>query len=469
MKKALYDHDMDYLCREGLAQVENGAEILDVNVGLPDIDEAAVLAQAVTVLQSVTNAVLQIDTSSAIAAERALRLYNGKPLLNSVSGKKESLQTILPLVKKYGAAVVALTLDDDGIPETAQGRIEVAEKIIAAAAKHGIAPKDIIVDTLTMTVSTNGDNAKITLEAMEHIRRKMGVHTVLGVSNISFGLPERERINAAFFTIAMSRGLSAGIVNPMNAAMMDTLYAYRALCGEDANCGDYIKRFAQAAAQAAPAPVTPNTTEQVSLYDAIIRGLRDRAEKAVQAMIGEKPAIEIINEHLIPALDKVGNDYESQKIFLPQLLMSAESAKTAFEAIKSFMAKQGMAQEKRGKVVLATVKGDIHDIGKNIVKVLLENYNFEVIDLGKNVEPSLVAQTVLNENIRLAGLSALMTTTVVYMEETIKLLREKAPGCRIMVGGAVLSQEYADIIGADYYAKDAMASVRYAGELFGER
>jgi 5-methyltetrahydrofolate--homocysteine methyltransferase len=287
----------------------------------------------------------------------------------------------------------------------------------------------------------------------------------LGVSNISFGLPERERINAAFFTIAMSRGLSAGIVNPMNAAMMDTLYAYGALCGEDANCGDYIKRFAQQP----PVQVTHNEVEQVSLYDAIIRGLRDRAEKAVQAMIGEKPAIEIINEYLIPALDKVGNDYESQKIFLPQLLMSAESAKTAFEAIKSFMAKQGMAQEKRGKVVLATVKGDIHDIGKNIVKVLLENYNFEVIDLGKNVEPSLVAQTVLRENIRLAGLSALMTTTVVYMEETIKLLREKAPDCRIMVGGAVLTKEYAGIIGADYYAKDAMASVRYAGELFGER
>jgi len=469
MKKALYDHDMDYLCREGLAQVENGAEILDVNVGLPDIDEAAVLAQAVTVLQSVTNAVLQIDTSSAAAAERALRLYNGKPLLNSVSGKKESLQTILPLVKKYGAAVVALTLDDDGIPETAQGRIRIAETIIAEAARHGISPKDIIVDTLTMTVSTNSDNAKITLEAMEHIRRKMGVHTVLGVSNISFGLPERERINAAFFTIAMNQGLSAGIVNPMNAAMMDTLHAYRALCGEDENCGDYIKRFAQAVAQAAPAPMTPNTAEQVSLYDAIIRGLRDRAEKAVHAMIGEKPAIEIINEHLIPALDKVGNDYESQKIFLPQLLMSAESAKTAFETIKSFMAKQGMAQEKRGKVVLATVKGDIHDIGKNIVKVLLENYNFEVIDLGKNVEPSLVAQTVLRENIRLAGLSALMTTTVIYMEETIKLLREKAPDCRIMVGGAVLTKEYAGIIGADYYAKDAMASVRYAGELFGER
>jgi len=456
---------MDYLCREGLAQVENGAEILDVNAGLPDIDEAAVLARAVAGLQSVTNAVLQIDTSSAAAAERALRLYNGKPLLNSVSGKKESLQTILPLVKKYGAAVVALALDDDGIPETAQGRIRVAESIITAAAKYGIPQKNIIVDPLTMTISTDRDNTNITLEALEHIRRKLGVHTVLGVSNISFGLPERERINAAFFTLAMNRGLSAGIVNPMNAAMMDALYAYRALSGEDANCGDYVKRFAQATQAAAPVQAMQNTAVQMSLYDAIIGGLRDRAEKAVNLLITEKPAMEIINEHLIPALDKVGIDYESQKIFLPQLLMSAEAAKTAFEAIKTFMAKQGKSQKKRGKIALATVKGDIHDIGKNIVKVLLENYNFEVIDLGKNVEPSLVAQTVLNENIRLVGLSALMTTTVVYMEETIKLLKEKAPDCRVMVGGAVLTQKYADMIGADFYAKDAMGSVRYAGGL----
>ena len=464
MKKALYDKDMDYLCREGLAQVENGADILDVNVGLPDIDEAAILVQVVTGLQSVTNAVLQIDTADAAAAERALRRYNGKPLLNSVNGKKESLQTILPLVKKYGAAVVALCLDESGIPETAQGRIAVAEKIIAEAAKYGIAKKDIVVDALTMTISTNGENARITLDAMEYIRRTMGVHTLLGVSNISFGLPQRQIINAAFFALAVKRGLSAGIVNPHDRVTTESLHAYRALNGEDANCAEYIAHFS-----GDKSPVAAKEPEEnLSLHDAIISGLRDRAEKAVQAMIGEKSAIEIINEHLIPALNKVGNDYESQKIFLPQLLMSAESAKAAFEAIKTFMAKQGMAQEKRGKVVLATVKGDIHDIGKNIVKVLLENYNFEVIDLGKNVEPSLVAETVLNENIRLAGLSALMTTTVVYMEETIKLLREKAPGCRIMVGGAVLTKEYADIIGADFYAKDAMASVRYAGELFGD-
>jgi 5-methyltetrahydrofolate--homocysteine methyltransferase len=463
MKKALQENDMDYVCREGLAQCECGAQILDVNVGLPGIDEAAVLSQAVTKLQSVTNAPLQIDTSSADAAERSLRLYNGKPLLNSVNGKKESLEKILPIVKKYGAAVVALALDDEGIPETAQGRIRIAEKIIAQAEKHGIPKKDIIVDALTMTVSTNSDNAKITLEAVEYIRRTMGVHTVLGVSNISFGLPQRQIINAAFFTLAVKRGLSAAIINPHDNVTTESPHAYRALNGEDPNCGEYIKQFSNQA----PA-VAHNTAEQMSLFDAVISGLRDRAEKAAHAMIADTQPLEIINHYLIPALDKVGKDYESEKIFLPQLLMSAEAAKAAFEAIKLYMAKHGKAQEKRGKIVLATVKGDIHDIGKNIVKILLENYNFEVIDLGKNVEPSLVVQTVLKENVRLAGLSALMTTTVVYMEETIKLLNEKAPDCKVMVGGAVLTQEYADKIGADFYSKDAMGAVRYAGEFFKE-
>ena len=466
LKKALRDNDMEYVCREGLDQTENGAQILDVNAGLPDIDEKAMLARAVTELQSVTDTVLQIDTSSAAAAERALRLYNGKPLLNSVNGKKESLETILPLVKKYGATVVALTLDDNGIPETVNERIHIAETIIAEAARYGIPKKDIIVDALTMTISTNGENAKITLEAMEYIRHKLGVHTVLGVSNISFGLPERQKINAAFFTLAVSRGLSAGIVNPMDSAMTDALCAYRALNGDDENCDEYIKRFSNQVTQIAEQKTEARNTENLSLFDAVTSGLREQAGKAVGAMLAGTPPMEIINQHLIPALDKVGNDYEKGKIFLPQLLMSAESAKAAFETLKSFMAKQGKAQEKRGKIVLATVKGDIHDIGKNIVKVLLENYNFDVIDLGKNVDPSLVVEAVLNENVRLAGLSALMTTTVVYMEETIRLLKEKAPDCRVIVGGAVLTQEYADKIGADFYAKDAMSSVRYADELF---
>jgi len=464
MKKALHENDMEYLYRQGLEQVENGAEILDVNTGLPGIDEEAVLAQVVTGLQGVTKAPLQIDTANAAAAERSLRLYNGKPLFNSVSGKKESLDTILPLARKYGAAVVALALDDDGIPETAQGRVRVAEKIIGEAARYGIPKKDIIVDALTMTISTNGANAQITLEALEYIRRKLGVHTILGVSNISFGLPERQRVNAAFFTLAMNRGLSAGIVNPQDSAIMDALYAYRALSGEDANCGDYVKRYSEQVSTSAQE--AHNAAEQMSLYDAIVSGLKEQAGKTSANLLSSTPPLEIINQHLVPALDKVGKDYEGEKIFLPQLLMSAEAAKAAFETIKTYMAKQGKAQEKRGKIVIATVKGDIHDIGKNIVKVLLENYNFEVIDLGKNVEPSLIVQTVLKENVRLAGLSALMTTTVVYMEETIKLLKEKAPDCCVMVGGAVLTQEYADEIGADFYSKDAMGSVRYAGELF---
>ena len=481
MKKALQDHDMDYLCREGLAQAESGADILDLNVGFPGIDEAAALAEAVKALQSVTDTPLQIDTANAAAAERALRLYNGKPLLNSVNGKRESLEAILPLVKKYGAAVVALTLDESGIPAGAEGRIRVAEKIIEAAASYGIAKKNIIADTLTMTISTDRDNAKITLEALELARRKLGVHTLLGVSNVSFGLPEREKINIAFFTLAMRSGLSAGIINPLNKTMMDAYYAYRALSGEDENCAGYIERFskdaaslqspagtASAAGTAAKTQVSSPAPNEMNLYEAVLSGLREQAGKAASAMIASTPPLDIINNHLIPALNKAGDDFGNRKIFLPQLLMTAESAKAAFQVIKDFMSKHGRAEEKRGKIVLATVKGDIHDIGKNIVKILLENYNFEVIDLGKNVEPDLVLETVLKEKAALAGLSALMTTTVVYMEETIRILKEKAPYCRVMVGGAVLSEEYSNKIGADYYSKDALGGVHYAEELLGK-
>jgi 5-methyltetrahydrofolate--homocysteine methyltransferase len=464
MKKALYDSDMNFLYREGLEQAEHGAQILDVNAGLPDIDEEQFLARLVCGLQSITKVPLQIDTASAAAAERALRLYNGKPLLNSVSGKKESLETILPLVKKYGAAVVALCLDDDGIPETVEGRIQIAEKIIAAAAGYGIQKKDIIVDALTMTISAGAENARITLDTVEYLRRKIGVHTILGVSNVSFGLPGRERVNAAFFSLAMRAGLSAGIVNPMNSAIMDAVHVYQAISGADENCAHYITRFSgqdQAAVSAAK-----NTAQEMSLYDAIVCGLKEQAAKAADTMSGNTPPMEIINTHLIPALDKAGKDFESQNIFLPQLLMSAEASKASFEVLALRMSKQGGVQQKRGKIVLATVKGDVHDIGKNIVKILLENYNFQVIDLGKNVEPALVLETVLKENAALAGLSALMTTTVIYMEETIKLLREKAPNCRIMAGGAVLTKSYADKIGADFYSKDAIGAVRYAEEIF---
>jgi len=464
MKKALRENDMDYICREGLEQIENGAQILDVNAGLPEIDEAVMLPKVVTCLQGVTDTVLQIDTTSIAAAEKTLRLYNGIPLFNSVSGKNESLEKILPLAKKYGAVIVALTLDDCGIPQTSQERIEIANKIISAASEYGISKKKIIVDTLTMTASTGGGNAKITLDALTHIRHKIGVHTILGVSNISFGLPERQKINAAFLTLAIKSGLSAAIINPMDTAITDAYLAYNALNGIDINCGDYIKRFSGQISQ--KEAVKESAREKLNLFDSIVQGLREQAAKSVNEMLAEIEPMEIINNHLIPALDKVGNDYKNEKIFLPQLLISAEAAKTAFESINNFIAKQGKEQEKRGKIALATVKGDVHDIGKNIVKALLQNYNFEVIDLGKNVEPSLIVETVLKENINLVGLSALMTTTVFYMEETIRLLKEKAPKCRVMVGGAVLTKDYAKKIGADYYADDAMAGVRYTDDFF---
>jgi 5-methyltetrahydrofolate--homocysteine methyltransferase len=459
LKKALREGDMGYLYSEGLAQIEAGAVILDVNAGLPDIDEKAVLATAVAGLQSVTDTPLQIDTSDPEAAESALRLYNGKPLLNSVSGKEESLRAMLPLAKKYGAAVVALTLDDGGIPETAQGRLEIAKKIIKYAKSLDIPKKDIIVDALTMTISTGRDNARVTLDTVERLRKELGVHTVLGLSNVSFGLPERGRINAAFYTLAMSRGLSAGILNPMDTAMMDAYCAYMALNGADIN--GYIARFSPVGDAASPG--VPKD-KQLTLYDAVISGLRGGAAKAAGELCGTVPPAEIIDKHLIPALDKVGRDYQAQKLYLPQLLMSAEAAGAAFEAIKRHMPQAG--EGGRGKIVLATVKGDIHDIGKNIVKALLENYNFTVIDLGKNVEPSLVAETALKEGCKLVGLSALMTTTVVYMEETVKLLRENAPGCLVMAGGAVLNDEYVKKIGADFYCKDAMSGVRVAEGVF---
>ncbi|MCL2487499.1 MAG: homocysteine S-methyltransferase family protein [Oscillospiraceae bacterium] len=463
MKQALRDNDMEYLYKEALAQVGHSADILDVNAGLPEIDEAELLPRAVRGLQCVTDAPLQIDTADPAAAERALRCYNGKPLFNSVSGKRESLEKILPLVKKYGAAMVALTLDDDGIPATAGERVAVAEKIIAAAAAYGIPQKDILIDTLTLPVSTGADNARVTLDAMEQVRDRLGVHTVLGVSNISFGLPERERLNAAFYTLALRAGLSAGIINPLSAAITDALYTYRALSGADGNCGAYIRRFS---GSAAPAREVSGSAEPATLYDAILTGMREQAGRAARDLLETMPPMAVINDHLIPALDKAGQDFENRALFLPQLLMSAEAAGQAFEVIKRQLAEQGEPREKRGRIVLATVKGDIHDIGKNIVKTLLENYNFQVIDLGKNVEPELVVETVLKERAGLVGLSALMTTTVVEMEKTVRLLKEKAPGCPVMVGGAVLTPEYARRIGADFYSKDAMGGVRFAERVF---
>ena len=474
LKQALREGDLEYLCREGIAQTEHGADILDVNVGLPELDEPAVMERAIINLQSVTNTPLQIDTSNVEAMERALRIYNGKPLVNSVNGKEESLHTVLPLVKKYGAAVVALTLDEKGIPASAAERVAIAEKILKTAESYGIDRSDVIIDTLAMTVSTGADNAIITLEALDTIRHKLGVHTVLGVSNISFGLPRRELVTSTFFAMAMQRGLSSGIINPLSDELMKAYRSFCALMGIDVGCKAYIEAYANTTAApdvrtgAAQQSAGGGSAESVSLHRAIVKGLREQAGQLTDEMLKTTPPLEIINGELIPALDEVGQGFEKNTVFLPQLLMSADAAKEAFERIKQNLAKKGIQEEKKGTIILATVKGDIHDIGKNIVKVLLENYSFDVIDLGKDVPPEVIVDTAVEQDIRLVGLSALMTTTVVSMEETIKLLRERKPECKVMVGGAVLNQDYADMIGADFYGKDAMQSVYYAQRVFGE-
>lgn len=463
-KQALKEHDLDYILREGITQQDNGAHILDVNVGLPDIDEPALMKEVVQELQSVTSLPLQIDTVDVEAMEGALRIYNGKAMVNSVSGKQESMDKVFPLIQKYGGVVIGLALDENGIPADAEGRVQVAKKIIAEAAKYGIEKKDIVIDALAMTISSEPEGAKITLETLRRLRDEVGVCTVLGVSNISFGLPSRPIVNSIFYTMAMQNGLSVGIINPGSEDMMKAWYAFHALMALDSNCEKYIARYAQ---QPGTTPVqAAGGKHTMTLQSAIERGLKEEASSITAELAEQKDALDIINEELIPALNNVGEGFEKGTVFLPQLLMSAESAKSAFAVLKERMDQSGEVQEKKGKVILATVKGDIHDIGKNIVKVLLENYSFDVIDLGKDVLPEKVVETVLEQDVHLVGLSALMTTTVVSMEETIRQLREKAPDCLVMVGGAVLNQEYADMIGADFYGKDAMQSVHYAQKVF---
>ena len=462
-KQALKEHDLDYILREGITQQDNGAHILDVNVGLPDIDEPALMKEVVQELQSVTSLPLQIDTVDVEAMEGALRIYNGKAMVNSVSGKQESMDKVFPLIQKYGGVVIGLALDENGIPADAEGRVQVAKKIIAEAAKYGIEKKDIVIDALAMTISSEPEGAKITLETLRRLRDEVGVCTVLGVSNISFGLPSRPIVNSIFYTMAMQNGLSVGIINPGSEDMMKAWYAFHALMALDSNCEKYIARYAQ---QPGTTPVqAAGGKHTMTLQSAIERGLKEEASSITAELAEQKDALDIINEELIPALNNVGEGFEKGTVFLPQLLMSAESAKSAFAVLKERMDQSGEVQEKKGKVILATVKGDIHDIGKNIVKVL-ENYSFDVIDLGKDVPPEKVVETVLEQDVHLVGLSALMTTTVVSMEETIRQLREKAPDCLVMVGGAVLNQEYADMIGADFYGKDAMQSVHYAQKVF---
>ena len=464
-KQALREHDMEYIYKEGLAQEEKGAQILDVNVGLPEIDEPRLMEEAVTGIQAIIDLPLQIDTSDTAAMERGLRYYNGKPMLNSVNGKKESMESVFPIAKKYGAVLVCLCLDESGIPETVEGRLRVAEKLVKTAAEYGIPKKNLVMDALVLTISTGQDNANVTLETMRRIRYEMGLHTVLGVSNISFGLPERSRINTAFFTMAMNNGLSAGIVNPSSEPMMSAYYSFNALIGEDEQCMAYIANASQTADKPSAAPAQKNSA--LTLEEAIIKGLSESAGEATVRLLEQNmDALAIINEKLIPALDVVGKGFEEKKMFLPQLLMSADAAKASFEAIKATLSKQGKNSESKGKIVIATVKGDIHDIGKKIVKTLLEDDGFDMLDLGKDVDPELILKTVQENQVKLVGLSALMTTTVVNMEATIKLLREHHAGCKVMVGGAVLTQEYADMIGADFYSKDAMGSVRYANALY---
>ncbi len=463
LKQALKEHQIDYILKEAITQQEKGAHILDVNVGLPDIDEKSMMREAVMEIQSVTSLPLQIDTVDKEAMEAAMRVYNGKPMVNSVSGKKESMDQVFPLIQKYGGVVVGLTLDEEGIPETAEGRLKIAERIIDEAKKYGIKKKDIAIDVLAMTVSSEPEGAKTTLDALKLVREVCGVCTVLGVSNISFGLPSRPVINANFYTMALFSGLSAGIINPFSEDMMRSYDSYLALMNLDENCAKFIAKYGNQAP--ASNAVHPVGEEEMSLKKAVEKGLKEEARHAVKSLLKTKKPLEIINAELIPALDEVGKGFEKGKVFLPQLLMSAEAAKCAFAVLKEELSKQEILQEKRDRIVLATVKGDIHDIGKNIVKVLLENYGFDVIDLGKDVSPDRIVKAARDYDVKLVGLSALMTTTVASMEETIRLLREERPGCKVMVGGAVLNQEYADAINADFYGKDAMQSVYYAQKL----
>ena len=458
LKDALRNNDMEYIYREGVSQTDAGADILDVNVGLPEIDEPQMMYNSVLGLQSILNTPLQIDTSDIVAMEKALRYYNGKAMVNSVNGKEKVMDEVLPLVKKYGGVLVCLTLDENGIPETVEGRMQIADKIIKKAESYGITKENLVFDPLCMTVSTNKDNAKITLECIERLTKELGVKTVLGVSNVSFGLPNRELLNSTFFALAMQKGLSSGIINPKSNAMMNSYYSYCALNGLDENFEQYISNVTETKVEV--------KTDEVDLKTAILKGLKIQAYDLTLKELETKTPIQIIDNILIPALNEVGKDFEDNIVFLPGLLRSAGTAGVSFGVIKKHILNSGRKTEEKGKILMATVEGDIHDIGKNIVKVLLENYGYSVIDMGKDITPEAIAEKAEKENIKLVGLSALMTTTVPSMEKTIRLLKEKNPQIAVMVGGAVLTEDYAKTIGADYYGKDAMASVRIAEKFF---
>ena len=475
LQQALRDGDSAYPCTQAVAQAEAGAQVLDVNAGLPGIDEAATLEQLVKDLQAVTDLPLQLDSSNPEALSRALRIYNGKPIVNSVNGEPETLEKILPLCKKYGAAVVGLALDKGGIPPTAEGRFAIAQRIVAAANAAGIPNEDIYIDCLTLTASAQQEGAVQTLEALSRCKRELGVRTVLGVSNISFGLPCRGYLNTTFLTMAMSAGLDLAIMNPNTPEMMAAVRAYRVLTSQDLQSTDYVAAYADVQIQTTQTSKSAATVAEVgaaapggdALFEAVRRGLKAEARAAADAALTMREPLDVVNVSLIPALDAVGDGFEKGTVFLPQLLQAATAAQAAFEAIKAKIAASGQAQGSKGKIVIATVKGDVHDIGKNIVRVILENYGYDVLDLGRDVDPERVVEAVRQTGAKLVGLSALMTTTVPNMQATIEALHAARLDCKVMVGGAVLTPDYARDIGADYYCKDAKASADLAKQLLG--
>ena len=468
-KQALRDMDLDYVLQEGFNQEDAGAEVLDVNVGLPEIDEKSVMLKVMTEIQSVIDLPLQIDTASPETLERALRYYNGKAMVNSVNGKAESMEKVFPLVRKYGGVVVGLTLDEAGIPDTADGRLEIARKIVNTAESYGIGREDIVIDCLTLAASADNTQPQVTLDAIRKVKAELGVKTILGVSNVSFGLPKRQLVTDTFYSMALEAGLDTAIINPMVARPVRDEAAFRLLTGEDKDCADYILKYSEEKDAPAAPKMQPKegggADPAEGLKNAVSRGLKDQAAAFTSELLADKDPIEIINSSLIPALNSVGKGFEEGRVFLPQLLMAAEAAKKSFDLIKDKLSVTGSEQASGTKIVIATVKGDIHDIGKNIVKVLLENYGYKVYDLGRDVDPEDIVNKARETGAELVGLSALMTTTVGAMEDTIRLLRKELPECKVMVGGAVLTQVYADMIGADSYVKDAMASVYYAGSL----
>ena len=474
LKQAILEQDFDYILSQGLSQLEAGAQILDVNMGMPEVDESRMLPLVIQKLQGVLDAPLQIDSSNVKAIEQALRFYNGKPIVNSVNGEEGSMNAILPLVKKYGAAVVALTLDDKGIPLLAEERFAIAERIVAHAEQYGIPREDIYVDCLTLTASVQQKEVVETLKAMRMVKEQLGCRTLLGVSNISFGLPNREAVTRTFLTMALENGLDLPIINPNIASMAEAVRAFRLLRGFDVNCAAFVEAYANmptataaATPTAAAKPAAEKAPETLDLPYAMSHGLKNEGAKITAQLLETTDAMEVVNDILIPALDSAGKLFEQGKIFLPQLIQTASVAQAAFEVIKTTLIERNAAPVSRGEIVLATVKGDIHDIGKNIVRVLLENYGYTVLDLGRDVPCQLVADTAKEHGVKLVGLSALMTTTLGAMEETIQLVKASCPDCKIVVGGAVLTADYAEKIGADYYAKDAMETVAVAKEVVG--